>query len=191
MIWAASLTRIMLLGQRAKSDLAKRNEVGAHLEKIINFSRNAVQAMDEIVWAVNPRHDNLDGLVDYLVEYATQLFQEASIRLRLQMPANSELTVPAEMRHGLFLAIKEALNNVLKHSTASEVHLTVFAAGLTITILIDDNGHGFDLAQQQNGRQGNGLQNMRKRLEALGGDMQIDTAPGHGTRLRFTVRVPA
>jgi ligand-binding sensor domain-containing protein/signal transduction histidine kinase len=187
----SSLTRIMLLGQRAKSDLAARNAVGAHLEKIINFSRNAVQAMDEIVWAVNPRHDNLDGLVDYLVEYATQFFQDAGIRLRLETPLSSQLALPAEVRHGLFLATKEAFNNVLKHSLASEVRFAVAAADSTINILIDDNGRGFDPGHGQDGRQGNGLQNMRKRLEALGGQMQLQTAAGQGTKLRFVVRIPA
>ena len=185
----SSLTRIMLLGQRAKSDMAARKEVGAHLEKIINFSRNAVQAMDEIVWAVNPRHDSLDSLVDYLVEYATECFREADIRLRLQMPVNSRLALPAEVRHGLFLAIKEALNNVLKHSTASEVRVAVSEASSIIHVVIDDNGCGFD--SQNDSGSGNGLQNMRKRLDALGGQMEINTAPGHGTKVRFTVRARA
>lgn len=187
----SSLTRIMLLGQRAKSDLAERKEVGVHLNKIINFSRNTIQAMDEIVWAVNPRNDSLDGLVNYLVEYADQFFQDTSIRCRLQMPAASQLALPTEVRHDLFLAIKEALNNVLKHSMASEVRVEVFHSGSTVNIVIDDNGRGFDPARAQNGHGGNGLQNMRRRLDALGGRMEIVTAPGHGTKLQFTVNVPA
>ncbi len=187
----SSLTRIMLLSQRAKSDLAQRKEAGLHLEKIINFSRGTIQAMDEIVWAVNPRNDNFDGLVNYLIEYAAQFFQGSKIRCRLQMPITSQLTLPTEVRHDLFLAFKEGLNNVLKHSQASEVHVEVFHADGTVHIIIDDNGCGFDPAQKEDGRQGNGLPNMRRRMDALGGQMEIITAPGHGTKLQFTVRVPA
>jgi signal transduction histidine kinase len=181
----------MHLGLRAQSDLAERKEVGLHLKKIINFSRGTIQAMDEIVWAVNPRNDSLDGLVGYLNEYAAQFFQDARMRCWLQMPIASQLTLPAQIRHDLFLACKEALNNVLKHSLASEVRVQVVQAGTTVSIIIDDNGRGFDPAPGPNGRQGNGLQNMRKRVEALGGQMELVTAPGHGTKLQFTVHVPA
>ena len=73
---------------------------------------------------------------------------------------------------------------------ASEVRVELENAGSTINIIIDDNGQGFDPAHGGNGRQGNGLQNMRKRMDALGGEMKIITAPGHGTKLQFTVRVP-
>ncbi len=187
----SSLTRIMLLGQRAKGDLVERKEVGTHLEKIINFSRGTIQAMDEIVWAVNPRNDNLDGLVNYLIEYADQFFQDTTIRCRLQMPVASQLTLPTEVRHDLFLAIKEALNNVLKHSGASEVQVQVLHSDSAINIIIDDNGCGFEPEPGRNGRHGNGLQNMRKRMDAIGGQMEIITAPGHGTKLKFTIRVPA
>jgi ligand-binding sensor domain-containing protein/signal transduction histidine kinase len=187
----ASLTRIMLLGLRAENDLAERKEIGVHLKKIVNFSRGTIQAMDEIVWAVNPRNDNLDGLVGYLTEFATQFFQDTRIRCRLQMPVTPQLTLSTEVRHDLFLVFKEALNNVLKHSQASEVHVEVFHAGSTVNIVIEDNGCGFDMTQGRNGRQGNGLRNMGKRMEALGGRMEITTSPGHGTKLQFAVRVPA
>ena len=128
---------------------------------------------------------------NYIVEYADQFFQDTPIRCRLQMPITSQLTLPTEVRHDLFLAIKEALNNVLKHSRASEVQVQVFESDSTVNIVIDDNGCGFDSTQGQNGRQGNGLQNMRKRMVAVGGRMEIMTTPGHGTKLQFCVSIPA
>jgi signal transduction histidine kinase len=102
------------------------------------------------------------------------------------MPISSRLTLPTEVRHDLFLAFKEALNNVLKHSKASEVQVEILYSGSTVNIIIDDDGCGFDLAS----RQGNGLQNMRKRMDALGGQMEIITEPGHGTKVQFAVQVP-
>jgi len=183
----SNLTRIMLLGQRAERDLAESKEVSGYLTKIINFSRGTIQAMDEIVWAINPRNDNLDGLVGYLNEFAAQCFQDTGIRCRLRMPISSQLTLPTEVRHDLFLAFKEALNNVLKHSKASVVQVEIRYSGSTVNIIVDDNGCGFDLASSQ----GNGLQNMRKRMNALGGQMEIITVPGHGTKVQFAVQVPA
>jgi ligand-binding sensor domain-containing protein/signal transduction histidine kinase len=185
----SSLTRIMLLGRRVETDMAQDKEVDIHLKKIVSFSRHAIQAMDEIVWAVNPRNDNLDGLVGYLNEYAAQFFQDTNIRCRLLMPIASELTLGAEVRHDLFLAFKEALTNVLKHSGASEVHVQVSNVKSTVNVMIDDNGCGFDLNHGTNGSRGNGLLNMRKRMDAVGGQMEIVSAPGHGTRLQFTVHV--
>jgi signal transduction histidine kinase len=186
----SSLTRIMHLGLRAENELAEHKEVGVHLQKIVNFSRVTIQAMDEIVWAVNPRNDNLDGLVGYVNEYAVQFFQDSNIRCRLRMPVASDLTVPTEIRHDLFLAFKEALTNVLKHAQATEVHIEVFNSGARVDIIIDDNGRGFDANRECPGAGGNGLSNMNKRMEGLGGQLEIVTAPGHGTKVRLIVHVP-
>jgi len=186
----SSLTRIMLLGTRAEQDLAENKDIQPHLHKIVAFSRATVQAMDEIVWAVNPKHDTLEGLVGYLTQYTEQLFEDTPIRCRLEMPiASPSLVLPAEVRHDLFLVVKEALNNVLKHSGASEVRVAVSARGETVQIAIDDNGRGFDAGTARPGRKGNGLDNMRRRMESAGGRVDVASTPGHGTRLSVNLRV--
>ena len=92
------------------------------MDQIYRTARELTRAMDEIVWAVNPKHDTLDSLVTYLGRFAQTFLSAPEIRCRLDVP----LSVPAwaltaEIRHHVFLAFKEALNNVVKHARASEV----------------------------------------------------------------------
>jgi len=154
--------------------------------------------MEEIVWAVNPQHDTLDSLVAYLGRFAQTFLSAASIRCRLDEPSVLPAwTLTAEIRHNVFLAVKEALHNVIKHAHASEVRiaLELLADGFVLTIA--DNGRGFEVAPSKNypssaadGTRlaaGNGLRNMTKRLEEIGGRCDWETAPGKGTRVKMTV----
>jgi signal transduction histidine kinase len=97
--------------------------------------------------------------------------------------------LPADLRHDLFLVVKEALNNVLKHAAASELRLEVSVHGDLVRIMIEDNGCGFDAASGRPGRKGNGLDNMRRRMESCGGDLAVDSAHGRGTRITLSVPV--
>jgi signal transduction histidine kinase len=105
------------------------------------------------------------------------------------------LMLPAEVRHDLFLAVKEALHNVLKHAGASEVHVRVTESQGKVEIAVEDNGSGFDVAaNESNGngsraRSGHGLVNMHKRMQEIGGEMKVVAASGKGTQIRFAVRV--
>ncbi len=180
----SSLTRITMLGERAEEDLAKREEVGGHLRKIVASARGTVQSLEEIVWAVNPENDTLDGLVGFISHYADQFFESANVHCRLEMPVElSPATLPAESRHNLFLVVKEALNNVLKHSHATEVRVRVAETTSGLEIVIEDNGAGFDPSMATARHAGNGLENMRKRIESLGGSFVITSVPGKGTCL--------
>src|SRR6185437_8380078 len=117
----AGLTQITLL-----TELARRNpeQTNSNLERITQSARNLTKAMDEIVWAVDPQHDTLAGLMDYISAYAEDYLRVADLRCRMDLPVELPDThVNAELRYNLFLAIKEALNNVVKHAHATEVHL--------------------------------------------------------------------
>jgi ligand-binding sensor domain-containing protein/signal transduction histidine kinase len=186
----SSLTRIMMLGERTNEDIGRPEELAVHAGKIVTSARAAVQALDEIVWAVNPDNDTLDGLVGYLNQYANHFFEGTNVKCRLEMPARlSRLALPAEVRHNLFLVVKEALNNVLKHAQATEVRVRMAESASDVAIEIEDNGRGFQPGAGGAGRQGNGLDNMRKRMEHLGGGFRLASTPGQGTKLEFTVRV--
>jgi hypothetical protein len=111
----SSLTFITMLGEQCREDIAKPPELAIHTEKIVSYARATVQALDEIVWAVNPQNDTLDALVGYLNQYASQFFESTNVRCRLDVPETlSSLVLPAAVRHDLFLVVKEALNNVLR-----------------------------------------------------------------------------
>jgi signal transduction histidine kinase len=190
----SSLTRIMMLGERAEEGLVKQEDVGAHVRKIVNSARDTVQSLDEIVWAVNPENDSLDGLVEYISHYADEFFENTNVHCRLEMPLQLPgLALASDARHDLFLAVKEAFHNILKHSRATEVRVCVSESDGLAQIVVEDNGCGFTVNGSGNGngpgRKGNGLENMRRRVAALGGQFSVITAPGQGTKLTFTARL--
>jgi signal transduction histidine kinase/ligand-binding sensor domain-containing protein len=190
----ASLTRIGLLSESTAGDLENPQRAATNLEQIISTTRDLTRSMDEIVWAVNPRHDTLESLTNYISRFAHDFLSTAQIRCRLALPLQlPERSVRSEVRHNLFLACKEALNNVVKHSRANEVRLTleILPDGLRFTIA--DNGTGFDLAQnpagpgRQRHASGNGLSNLEARLRQIGGHSRLQSVPGEGTRVEFFV----
>ena len=194
----AQLTRITMISESARSDsdLGRGDRAAVGLERIYDMSRELTRRMDEIVWAVSPRHDTLESLADYLEKYAQDFLTAAGIRCRLDLPVHfPEWRLTAEVRHNLFLACKEALHNVVKHSGASEASLRLTLGTKWFELAIADNGHGFSpesgrqSASQVSGRPstGDGLENMSRRLSAIGGRCRIDSALGQGTRVVFSV----
>ncbi len=191
----AGLTQITLL-----TELARREpeQVNAHLERISGSARQLTRAMDEIVWAVDPQHDTFDGLMDYISAFAEDFVHTAGIRCRMDLPPMLPAArVDAELRYNLFLAVKEALNNVVKHAKASEVWLRLHIEPNTFTLVVEDNGQGLADAGGSGAAtgggnrisSGSGLVNLQKRLAAIGGCCKIHRAPGGGTRVEMTVAV--
>jgi signal transduction histidine kinase len=182
----ADLTHITLLGELAGRDSLSRSEVRSHVGQLIEGTRDLVKTMEEIVWAVNPRHDPLPNVSSYLCHFAQEYLRPTATRCRLEvMPALPPVVFSVHARHNLFLAVKEALHNVVRHAQATEVWLRVrFENGLLV-VVVEDNGRGFDPARGRAG--GNGLRNMRARLEELGGGVEFASAPGQGAKVRFTL----
>jgi signal transduction histidine kinase len=182
----ANLTEIAWLAEVAEKDAANPDEVRAQTRRISSTARETVASFDEIVWAVLPRNDSLKSLVEYLGSRVDELFENTSTRCWFSAPRDPpNVMVPAEVRHGLFLACKEALHNVLKHAHAPEVRVQLTYQDSTLRISIEDNGCGFD-PSNTNGA-GNGLPGIRRRIEDLGGQFTLDSRPGNGTRLTLSV----
>ena len=178
----ASLNLIAVLG-----DLARKEKTGERIEKMSGTAREAVKSLDEIVWAVNPRNDTLPHLVDYTCQFAAGYLRDAGIRCLLdvpeQMPARE---VSASVRHNVFLVVKEALQNIVKHARATEVWLRINVSETRMNIRVEDNGCGFD--HEPADAWADGLRNMRQRLAEIGGDCQIKSHSGAGTTI--TVELP-
>jgi signal transduction histidine kinase len=184
----SSLTQIALLGELANRDLERTDRAGEHIRKITGTAREVFRAMDEIVWAVNPKHDTLSSLTGYLSKFAQDFLRPAGIRCRLDLPEQMPASpLAADERHNLFLTVKEALNNIVKHASASEVWLRVAVTESTCLIIIEDNGRGFDIPTARPG--GNGLGSMRERLAAIGGELKLESQPNRGTRLSLVVNL--
>jgi signal transduction histidine kinase/ligand-binding sensor domain-containing protein len=193
----ANLTRISLLSQSVQGDLDNPQQAGVQLDRIYDTSRELTRSMDEIVWAVNPRHDTLDSLANYLGNFAQEYLVSINIRCRLDVPLQlPHWPITAELRHNVFLAFKEALHNIVKHSGADRVSVSLTTDAAGFNVIIQDNGKGFDVAAAENnwetqrvGR-GNGLKNLRQRLEKIGGRCEIKSESGSGTEIKFFVSVP-
>jgi len=189
----ANLTRISLLSQSAQGELENPTQAAVQLERIYSTARELTRSMGEIVWAVNPQHDTLDSLASYLGNFAQEYLVSINIRCRLEVPLQlPHWPITADMRHNVFLAFKEALHNFVKHSGANEVSIFLATQEAGFTLAVRDNGRGFDPAtvSSRPGR-GNGLVNMRQRLEKIAGRCEIQSAPGAGTEIKFFVAVPA
>ena len=182
----ASLTQIGLVCELARRDATAPDAVVSHAGKISETARDAVANLDEIVWAVNPKNDTLDKVASYLVHYAEEFFESSTVHCRFDVPAElPELALSAEVRHNLFLAFKEALTNVARHASASEVWVRLSLTGGLLTLTVQDNGCGFGGAGSVPA--GNGMANMQSRLRELHGDCELISAPGQGSTLRFCV----
>lgn len=190
----ASLTRITLLSQTARSELDDPQSVAESLDRIYGTARELTRALDEIVWAVNPQHDTLDSLATYLGRFAQEFLAAARVRCRLDVPVHlPPWPLTAEVRHNLFLAFKEALHNAVKHAGATEVRITLELSPQAFRLAVQDNGRGLtaDALGSSNprpqARHGHGLTNIRQRLADIGGHCEILSQPGKGTRLVFIV----
>jgi signal transduction histidine kinase len=180
----SSLTEITMLGVRAQAASAAPEKRGAYLEQMSDRARQMVTALDEIVWAMNPTHNSLASMVSYFSIYAERFLGLANIELRLEGPFDVEdYEVDSRHRHQLFLAFKEALTNVVRHSQASEVQLSIRIEQRQVRVTISDNGQGWS----DGGRteEMDGVINMRTRLEKLGGRFAINSKAGSGTVVRF------
>lgn len=184
----ANLTQVGLLAEMAEADKNAPQEVEDHARQICQTARETTRALDEIVWAVNPSNDTLEGLVNYSGKYAQEYFALAGLRYRVDMPNElPQVSLPPEVRHNVFLAFKESVNNVVKHAQATEARVRLRVDERSFTFEIEDNGRGLAGADQKSGR--NGLRNMRKRMEDVGGNFSIGPADEKGTVVRLTAPV--
>jgi signal transduction histidine kinase len=182
----SGITEIGMLAARAKSTGASDEKRERHLDQVGAKARELVTALDEIVWAMNPRHDSVASVVSYLSLYAERFLKLANISWRLDGPNGTvDQVVDSRRRHQLFLAFKEALTNVVRHSGASEVQLNIRCDAAKVLVAIADNGRGLPTGSRTENM--DGVSNMRNRIEKLGGRFEITGHEGMGTTVRFDV----
>ena len=184
-------TRVTVIGMAAalaERDLALTPErAAAHLASLREKNREMVEAMEGLVWAVDPGFDTINHLGGHLAQLADHLFREPGVRCRLDIPLElPQVALGAEMRHHLAMATKEALHNALRHSGCTEVGLGMEFADGWIRITVRDNGTGFDSTTAGGGH---GLTNIRGRMEEIGGTAEIESSPGNGATVRLVCRL--
>jgi signal transduction histidine kinase len=163
-------------------------ETRHRIETVCQSAVELVRAVDEIVWAVNPSNDTVERFINYLTQYTEQYLDAAGLRFRFDIPRDLPGAVLAgSMRHNLFLAVKEALRNAVKHANAELLWLRVSADGGELAITVEDNGKGFDPGRLASDGSHNGVGNMRRRMEEVAGRFEVSSRPGSGTRVMFAV----
>ena len=182
----ASVTEIVLLGELAMDTDHSTGSLPTQMVNIMQKIRQLVGTLDEVVWTINPKNDSLASLAEYLADYTERFLAPTAIGCRLEMADQlPNLPLPANIRHQLLLAVKEALNNVVRHAAARTVWLRISLVPGQFVIVITDDGRGFEVPSGAQG--GDGLENMRQRMESIHGTMQLQSRPGGGTTLTFLI----
>ncbi|WP_462250658.1 sensor histidine kinase [Ferruginibacter sp.] len=177
----AGLSTIRFLSEKVKrnsfSDTTKLDA-----EKIVNNSNELVQKMNELIWAMNEKNDTLEDLLFYARSYAAEYGEENNLQMHIFMPEKiPEIMVAGEMRRNVFLTLKESLHNIVKHAGAKKV-IIKFNTDKNLSVIIKDDGKGFENINKE----GNGLKNMKKRIDSIGGFFEIINDGG----VTVNIRVP-
>lgn len=189
----ASLSKIAILSDVAGQQLAtmKDSPVAGPLVQIADTSRDCVDAMSDIVWAVNPRRDHLSDLTHRMRRFAEDLLDAKDIDFRVHSSVeDKDVHLGADLRREVYLIFKECVNNLVKHSACTEAVLTFSINGPWLLISINDNGKGFEpvSAASSDGMGGHGLASVQRRATAIGGSLTIESNRGSGTNI--TLKVP-
>jgi signal transduction histidine kinase/streptogramin lyase len=179
-----SLNMVALTLDMTQNEPGVGEPLNGKIQYCSTIVRQVAKAVDEIVWAINPRNDTLRYVVDYISQSAVEFLHTADIPCRVDLPDRlPEQMISPEARHNLLLAVKEALNNVVCHAQASEVRVSITVSERQIAIVVEDNGRGFECLPDN--ASCDGLRNMRQRMEEIGGQFELTSRPKAGTRVAF------
>ncbi len=183
----ASLSQIAILSEVAQRTGTVDEPARIPLAEIAGISRELIDSMSDIVWAINPVHDSLGNLVYRMRRFATDMLVTRQIVLHFRSTiTDHDLRVGANARRELYLIFKEAIHNILRHSGAGQVEVDLHRVDGALTLSVSDNGKGFDPAVVCKGR---GLTHMRKRATALGGKLSLEAAPDRGACIRLVAPI--
>jgi len=181
-----SLTQVALLAELALGD-AEPAAAAERLGEVVRISRQTVASLDELVWSVNPVNDTLAGLLDHLAQGVLDGLAPLGITCRIELPESPpQGAAPADFRRHVLLMLKEACANVAQHARADEAQLTAAVRPGWLQLRLSDDGRGRPGGLVP----GNGIANMQRRAEALGGSCTIEDRAGGGTAVTFELPLP-
>jgi len=184
----AGLTRMAMMSDLARKGATPQAGLPDRLDAIYRTARSLARSVDEIVWAVNPQNDTVSRFLSYVVNDVEEFVHAGDLSLRLDVPdgPSDDRQLPTHVRHHLCLAIREALQNVLRHADARHVDFSIRLDGQALVVVIRDDGVGFSTDEPTAAEQ-DGLANMRHRIAEIGGRVEVDSAAGSGTSVTFHV----
>ncbi len=190
----SGLTKISMMSQLAGKTSGEKQQ--GTLDKITTESSDMVDKMNGIIWAMNSQNDSLPNLLSFIKINVFEMYEDSTIKLLWNTPASiPEIPVYGETRRNIYLVVKEALHNVLKYSDATQAIVNMILINDELTIIIEDNGKGFDASPptplQKRGeisrKGGNGLLNMKRRMEEIDGAFDIASKMGSGTKVSINI----
>ena len=180
----AGMTTIRLYSELAKSKLV--NNPMPEIEKISSSANELLGKMNAIIWSMSSSNDSLGNMIAYIRSYALEYFEDTGINCKIDIPEKlPNIEVIGEIRRNVFLVVKEALNNILKHANATEVNIKLVRVDNSLTLYIHDNGKGIDMEKLR--QFGNGLKNMKKRMADIQANFTIENK--NGTLITMTRKV--
>jgi signal transduction histidine kinase len=175
---------------RMKSTSDNRQESIPIIEKIGSASREMIDKMTDIVWAVSPQNDNFENIILHMRAFGGELLAGKDIALHFKADSGlNNIILSMERRKSFFLVYKEALNNAFKYSGAKNVNIEISKTNHTLKLFVEDDGAGFNMNEDRLKTGGNGLKNMNARAAELNGNISIVSEPGHGTKINLTVNL--
>ena len=183
----STLSTINILSSMAKARISDVSKTGEYLNKISDNSQRMMEAMDDIVWSIKPSNDSMQKILARMREFAINVCEAKDIELEFESSeAVNEVKLNMEARRDFFLIFKEAINNAAKYAKCTKIKIEAAVTGKRLSLLIVDNGIGFNVQESDNG---NGLGNMRKRADALNGKMNIQSQINTGTNIYLEIPV--
>jgi two-component sensor histidine kinase/ligand-binding sensor domain-containing protein len=179
----ATLSGIGILSTIAKQQVEVSHPANALLGRITDDALTVGNAIDDIVWSINPNNDDLDNIIARMRRHSSELFDAKNIDYQIVTPENTEdIKLTMDQRREVYLIFKEAINNLLKYAESSKVNIEVKIQNRKFSLLIADNGIGFDTSKTSSR---NGIKNMKNRAEKLKGKLLIESAPEKGTKVNL------
>jgi len=183
------LTQLVLFGEKSRMDVPPNSPEAAIFSQLCSHSRGLLREMNETVWLINSQRDNFRDFASYMVKYAEVCFQNSPIRCRFDIETDLP-PLPCDLgtRRNLFLAAKEALSNILRHSMATVAEMGIHRQRQELVVTIRDDGQAFNPGTAN---VGNGLRNMEHRILETGGQFKVVSRAGSGTTIEFRVPLRA
>jgi ligand-binding sensor domain-containing protein/two-component sensor histidine kinase len=176
----SNLSLIAMIGEVANRHVpSDDSQMAVWLSLIASTSRETVDSMSDIVWAVNPQKDSLSDLTQRMRRVADDNFSARNITFHFSAPSReTDIKLGAETRREIFKIFKESVNNIVRHAECTHAAIELRIEAGWLVLKLSDNGQGFDVARAS---EGNGLASMRRRAKNLGGELEVISHPGSGT----------
>jgi ligand-binding sensor domain-containing protein/signal transduction histidine kinase len=182
----SSLSQIVILSEMLQRRVDPTDAVlNSPLARIACVSRELVDSMSDIVWAINPKRDRLSDVVFRMRRFAADAFTGKDVDFTFRAPrGEADLSLGPDVRREVYLIFKEGVNNAVRHSQCSHAEIEVQVAGDRLRLEVRDDGRGFDKGRDHGGH---GLESMRRRARDLGGSLDVLSQPGRGTTVRLEI----